>query len=574
MSLERRMDLGQLRSQLTTYFMVRPGPNEGIWTLLYSLLAISLIEVSSKHLPGLIVVLKKILWDLMDRNASRIPLLKDDKVEEYNSITLRRTYEKSKSDDSLHVEKVDGVLEHLCNLDAAKHIKLDHRYILNTRDEITVTSQIKARVQTMTMNEKGELTDIVVTLTSKTLSINELRKWIDDVHRDFCFEKDNKLGKKKYFFNEIPVEPMRDIPHTERRTCEQKKEEKRYRWETAPKTLAFTINEFNTSKSFTNVFGSHVAELKERLNLFVNHPEWYAERGIPHSLGILLHGIPGAGKTSTIKAIAKDTNRHIFNLSLRPYTTQKQLTNLFYNENVVVVNDDGTSQVYRIPVSQRVFVIEDIDCLTNVVFQREAGQANELNNTGDGITLSFLLNLLDGVLETPGRILVITSNYPEKLDMALVRPGRIDVRIQFDYASRELIRDMINNFYSLTLTERDVPTCLERKLTPAEVLESLCNNFKDYHSAIRELILKACQQKTSREEPLLHVSPSTDSIGGYSVEMDQAKMTAKHLQGLSCAVDEVWAANELEQSVYGSIEQTETTSGMDAFFQPLLGQSK
>jgi hypothetical protein len=222
-----------------------------------------------------------------------------------------------------------------------------------------------------------------------------------------------------------------------------------------------------------------------------------------------------------------------------------------------------------------VFVIEDIDCLTNVVYQRGADQANELNNTGDGITLSFLLNLLDGVLETPGRILVITSNYPEKLDSALVRPGRIDVRIQFERASRELIREMINNFYSISLAVKEIPTCLERKLTPAEVLESLCNNFKDHISAIRELILKSCQAEVPPED-LLHVSPSSDSVGGYSIGLDQAKETkeiANHLQGVSRVADEVWAANDLEQSVYGSLEGSHVNTevnGMDAFFQPLL----
>ena len=73
---------------------------------------------------------------------------------------------------------------------------------------------------------------------------------------------------------------------------------------------------------------------KERMDLFSNNPDWYKEKGIPHTLGILLHGPPGTGKTSLIKAIAKDTNRHIFNIRLYPDTTKTQLHNLFFNENV------------------------------------------------------------------------------------------------------------------------------------------------------------------------------------------------------------------------------------------------
>jgi hypothetical protein len=341
----------------------------------------------------------------------------------------------------------------------------------------------------MALNEKGELTNLEIVVSSEKLGINDLRAWVDEIHRNYCFEKNNQLGGKKFYFNEVPVEPMQELmPHHGPLQGLQGNQgsvapKKNYRWDSAPKTLTFTMNEFHTAKSFRNVFGAHVAELKERLDLFVNHPDWYQARGIPHSLGILLHGIPGAGKTSTIKAVAKDTGRHIFNLSLRPYTTQKQLTHLFFNENVAVVGDDGVRQTYRIPLNQRVYVIEDIDCLTDVVYQRTAAATVDPN--GDAVTLSFLLNLLDGVLETPGRILIITTNHAEKLDKALVRPGRIDVNIRFEEASCELIAEMYANFYGKVL---DVPAVLEGVLTPAEVLECFCNHFKDAAAAVQQMV--------------------------------------------------------------------------------------
>ena len=203
----------------------------------------------------------------------------------------------------------------------------------------------------------------------------------------------------------------------------------------------------------------------------------------------MLHGIPGAGKTSTIKAIAKDTNRHIFNLSLRPYTTQRQLTNLFLNESVTIMGADGNKQTLKIPPNRRVYVIEDIDCLTNVVWDRELqSDKKESDFASEAVTLSFLLNLLDGVLETPGRILVITSNYPEKLDRALVRPGRIDVKIKFNNASRAFIHEMLEKFYSLKVDIAEVPEELEGIFTPAEVMESCCYFFKDYKKALEHLI--------------------------------------------------------------------------------------
>jgi hypothetical protein len=272
-----------------------------------------------------------------------------------------------------------------------------------------------------------------------------------------------------------------------------------YRWENMPKMLTFHMNEFKTSKSFGNVYGTHVDELKERLDLFINHPEWYMDRGIPHSLGILLHGVPGAGKTSTIKAIAKDTHRHIFNLSLRPYTSQRQLTNLFFNETVVVYGHDGAKQTLKIPLNRRVYVIEDIDCLTDVALDRTitGGKNNKIE--GDALTLSFLLNLLDGVLETPGRILVITSNFPDKLDRAFVRPGRIDVQIEFTNATRNFILDMMNKFYEIQYKLSEIPKELDNVFTPAEVMESMCTHFKQPDMALQHMVKKIGAKRTNLE---------------------------------------------------------------------------
>jgi hypothetical protein len=435
-------------------------------------------------------------------------------VADVSSITLRRSYESSggkpATEIDVSLEKVDGILEYICSLDAAKHIKLDKRYVLHNKEEIAVTPNIRAKITAISLNEKGELSNLEIVISSEKLGINELRTWVDEIHRNYCFEKNNQLGGKKYYFSEVPVEPMQELmphhgpqqeqkPHASHASQSQQTK-KNYRWDSAPKTLTFTMNEFHTAKSFRNVFGEHVAELKERLDLFVNHPDWYQERGIPHSLGILLHGIPGAGKTSTIKAVAKDTGRHIFNLSLRPYTTQKQLTHLFFNENVAVVGDDGVRQTYRIPLNQRVYVIEDIDCLTDVVYQRTADITVDPN--GDAVTLSFLLNLLDGVLETPGRILIITTNHAEKLDKALVRPGRIDVNIRFQEATRALIGEMYRNFYGCKAPV-DVPACLEGIMTPAEVLECFCNHFKDSEAAMRDLVRRAELRRGTALEDLL-----------------------------------------------------------------------
>jgi hypothetical protein len=491
-------DLTQLKSQITTMFFMKSGNKEAtdklyndVFMMLYTICIMNGIEYIFKVIPNVIIGIKVLALAYLSKKSNKLSNIVDIKKKDdiTASITLHRVFDKNNSNQTL--EKIDGIIDYISNIDSVKHIRLDGRVVLNNKEDINILPNINVKILEMNYDDDNNLSDISILIYSHILKISDLLKWIDEVFQNYCFEKNNKLGKKKFYFNEIPIEPPCYIENLSEKgdtETEFQNKKKKYRLDSAPKNLHFTMNEFNTCKSFSNIFGDHVSELKERLDLFINHPEWYMTRGIPHSLGILLHGIPGAGKTSTIKAVAKDTDRHIFNLSLREYTTQKQLLNLFFNENIIVMDDEGHKQTYRIPLNQRIFVIEDIDCLTDIVYQRKD---NDISNKGDSITLSFILNLLDGVLETPGRILIITSNYPEKLDKALIRPGRIDVKVEFKHASKNMIADIINNFYCVQIIPEQISDIINNRLSPAEVLESVCTYFKDYRLAIENMKIKA-----------------------------------------------------------------------------------
>jgi hypothetical protein len=486
------MDLSQLKTQILTMFMMSPGRNgskQDIFTIMYSMLIMNVVEAVFRSAPALFQGFQTMTQGyLRPKKSTWLPL--QDKAgkekEQTSSITMTRLFVDSDKPDkgnNIYVEKVDAVLDYICSLDSAQHIKMDTRYTINSKEDIELTPLLRAKVKESGA-EEGSIVDIVI--FSKVLKVSEIRQWIDEIHQSYTFEKNNKLGNRIYYFNEVPVEPIVQVEMD----AEGGPPKQSYRWDTLPKMLSFNMNEFNTSKSFLNVYGNHVNELKERLDLFLNHPDWYMDRGIPHSLGILFHGVPGAGKTSTIKAIAKDTHRHIFNLSLRPYTSQRQLTNLFFNETVMVYGHDGNKMTLKIPLNRRVYVIEDIDCLTDVVMDRAITGGKNNKVEGDAVTLSFLLNLLDGVLETPGRILVITSNFPEKLDRAFVRPGRIDVQIEFGYAGLEFVLDMVNKFYTISYTLEDIPAEIGGVFTPAEIMESLCTHFKHPRKALAHMVSK------------------------------------------------------------------------------------
>ena len=106
---------------------------------------------------------------------------------------------------------------------------------------------------------------------------------------------------------------------------------------------------------------------------------------------------------------------------------------------------------------------------------------------GEQLTLSFILNLLDGILETPGRILMVTTNHIEKLDKAFIRPGRIDINLEVSYCSLEMIVEMFDFFY-----ERSCQHLFEHfeynfLITPAQLNKYILNNYNDPEKAFKEL---------------------------------------------------------------------------------------
>ena len=192
----------------------------------------------------------------------------------------------------------------------------------------------------------------------------------------------------------------------------------------------FDRTKFETNRNIENLFlpKRQHDELRERLTAFLTKRDFYDKVGTPHTLGILLSGPPGTGKTSTIKAIAKFTNRHIFSVALDRVPSARALRKLFASEAVKCWSGDEYESVakLKIPISERLYVLEDVDATSPIVLKRdyvphvEVSPASSRRTVEEpNFTLSDLLNVLDGTVETPGRILVMTTNHPEPLDPAL-----------------------------------------------------------------------------------------------------------------------------------------------------------
>ena len=89
--------------------------------------------------------------------------------------------------------------------------------------------------------------------------------------------------------------------------------------------------------------------------------------------------------------------------------------------------------------------------------------------TTTDLTLSFVLNVIDGIRETPGRVLIITSNHYNQLDKALTRPGRIDVTLEMKNASVQVISDMYRHHYRDRLPKQVRQQLRNDVLSPAAI---------------------------------------------------------------------------------------------------------
>lgn len=106
----------------------------------------------------------------------------------------------------------------------------------------------------------------------------------------------------------------------------------------------------------------------------------------------------------------------------------------------------------------------------------------------ENITLDDILNLWDGIRENTGRIMIITTNHYEKLDPALIRPGRIDMALNLGNASRQIIADMYLHYYGDTIDPNDLALIPDRFYSPAEVINFYVSNHENARGFIERLV--------------------------------------------------------------------------------------
>lgn len=365
----------------------------------------------------------------------------------------------------------DAVLDHLCHLASVTSLEYIRLYLLRGLDAFDVTDKIKG--QLLFVNKQDhQPTYIRFRIYSKEYTIIELKEWAMTISNRYRAKKNNALNGKQHYFDSI---------------------------EENDHDIVFTHTPFSTTKTLDNLYGEQVQQIRARVRKFLYQRDWYETRGIPYTLGFLFSGDPGTGKTSSIKAIARESHRHVFNVHLSKETTTNAFRKLFLTPSVCVKSNNGQFQHIEIPIDERIYVFEDVDCLTDVFLDRAQVEMKEERESrfltpeerrnkqiyDDRVkkrmlNLSTVLNILDGILETPGRIIIFTSNYPEKIDRAVLRPGRVDSCVSFTKCTLDTLTEMCSAYFDVVKRADLEP--FDGLLSPASVQEMILksSSFTDF----------------------------------------------------------------------------------------------
>jgi SpoVK/Ycf46/Vps4 family AAA+-type ATPase len=350
-------------------------------------------------------------------------------------------------------------------------------FLYNSKFDIHVNTVVTTETNRSEEKSDAKIDIITITLYSYLSNICAIQNYVDNLTNNYLENIEKSRQNQQFIYTLCKTRYENDA-------CE-----------------CWSEDLFDSTRTFENMFFERKDDSIKKIEFFLNNKAWYYKMGIPYSIGFGLHGPPGTGKTSFFKCLANMTKRHIVVIPLKLLKTKSDLDKFFYEDRYNYNNKDRS-----VGFDKKIIIFEDIDCLGDVVLKRDnqslvkekqfeentslsieeivqvALETKEdpkyclkKTTTDEPITLDDILNLWDGLRETPGRIIGISSNRYELLDPALIRPGRIDVTLKVGNVSLGILREMYRKYYSefdSTINSNDdiMESVKEHFYSPAEIV--------------------------------------------------------------------------------------------------------
>ncbi len=208
---------------------------------------------------------------------------------------------------------------------------------------------------------------------------------------------------------------------------------------------------------------------------FRDSEDWYFDLGIPYHRGYLLYGVPGSGKSSLVAAVAAKFNLNLYLINIGNKT----------------LNDDTLVRLVNTVENNSLILLEDVDSALNLHERSGKKVKAKRDDEASGVTLSGLLNTLDGLLSKDGSLIFMTTNHRQLLDPALVRSGRCDVHLEFGNATYEQAFHLFNRFFPsesgdglVVKADRFATAVAKAHVAMAVVQEILSTHRDDHHQAV------------------------------------------------------------------------------------------
>ena len=334
----------------------------------------------------------------------------------------------------------------------------------------------------------------VIKVYSYNLTIVDIEEFVNEIYSKYCRKINSKFSKRQYYLN----------------YCGKEKERRSPTWKSFP---------FNTVKTYDNFFYEKKVELFEQIENIQNSKAEYERVGKPYQINILIYGEDfGCGKTSLLKLLCKmfgngEKKRHIINLNLAKIKTCSEL------EDIFLCNDEILGQ--KIENDERIYIVDEIDKVSDVLYKDDCKNDDSLveivkrdmksfvktldkekgnklkdlletagdfspkkqSTSDDSLNLGFILSLIDGPIEYHDRIMIFTANNIDKLHPALLRSGRIDLKINLKKATKTIIREIVSHIFLwegefCEEIEKMIESIPDYKYSQSDIFTECLNNKK------------------------------------------------------------------------------------------------